>query len=144
MRTNTREQRGRDRLLREQADVVDECARLKPNTFVAPNDFRPLKKEKKIYLPEDDPDVNYIGIIIGPRGSTQKILENKSGCRISIRGRGTKQSKFNSDEQMHVLLQANSDDQIERGADLIDKLLRGEDAEVNEIKQSQQYQLQVI
>jgi len=35
---------------------------------------------------------------------------------------------------MHVLLQANSDDQIERGADLIDKLLRGEDAEVNEIK----------
>ena len=69
---------------------MEECQRLKPNTFVAPNDFRPLKKEKKIYLPEDDPDVNYIGIIIGPRGSTQKILENKSGCRISIRGRGTK------------------------------------------------------
>jgi splicing factor 1 len=77
---------------------------LKPNTFVPPNDYRPLKKEKRIFLPEDDPDVNYIGIILGPRGSTQKILENKSGCRISIRGRGTKQNKFNSDEKMHVFL----------------------------------------
>lgn len=90
--------------MREQAELVDQCKRLKPHSFVPPNDFRPFKKEKRIFLPEDDPDVNYIGIILGPRGSTQKILENKSGCRISIRGRGTKQNKYTSDEKMHVLL----------------------------------------
>ena len=28
-------------------------------------------------------------MIIGPRGTTQKMLEQKSGCKISIRGKGS-------------------------------------------------------
>ena len=37
----------------------------------------------------NEPDSNYIGMIIGPRGTTQKSLEQKSGCKISIRGKGS-------------------------------------------------------
>ena len=32
-------------------------------------------------------------MIIGPKGATQKELEKKTGCKISIRGRGSKKSK---------------------------------------------------
>lgn len=66
-------------------------------TFIAPDDYKPLKKFKKIYLSENaisDSKANYIGKIIGPRGQTQKLIEQRSGCRIAVRGRGAnKQQK---------------------------------------------------
>lgn len=41
-------------------------------SFVPPNDYKPPKKSKKIYLPENalHSDTNYMGKIIGPRGMT--------------------------------------------------------------------------
>jgi phosphorylcholine metabolism protein LicD len=46
-------------------------------TFVPPDDYKPLKKYKKIYLTDSamsDTKANYIGRIIGPEGKTQKII----------------------------------------------------------------------
>ena len=59
--------------------------------FVPPDDYKPMKKYKKIYLTEtaiNDSKANYIGKIIGPQGSTQKLIEKRSGCKIAVRGRG--------------------------------------------------------
>lgn len=48
------------------------------------------KRIKKIPIPiEKHPNYNFIGLIIGPRGKTQKELEAKTGCKIAIRGRGS-------------------------------------------------------
>jgi len=33
--------------------------------------------------------VNYIGMLIGPKGLYQKRLEEESGCKILIRGKGS-------------------------------------------------------
>ena len=43
---------------------------------------------KKIYIPVNT-SVNYIGLIIGPRGLYIKRLEEESGCKINIRGKGS-------------------------------------------------------
>ena len=43
---------------------------------------------KKLFIPEIE-NYNFIGLILGPRGSTQRELEKKSGCKISIRGKGS-------------------------------------------------------
>lgn len=46
-------------------------------SFIPPEDYKPLKKFKKIYLTEqaiNDTKSNYIGKIIGPEGKTQKII----------------------------------------------------------------------
>lgn len=46
-------------------------------TFVPPEDYKPLKKFKKIYLTDNainDSKANYIGKIIGPGGKTQKLI----------------------------------------------------------------------
>ena len=51
--------------------------------FIAPPDYVPPKKSRKIFLP--DPDVtgiNYAGLIIGAQGKTQKQLESQTGCKI--------------------------------------------------------------
>ena len=58
--------------------------------------FPPLKGEEKVTLtakvpiPVDEkPDFNWVGRIIGPGGVTLKSLENKSGCKVSLRGKGS-------------------------------------------------------
>ena len=51
-------------------------------------DYKAPKKFKKVLIPDIGPGINYIGLIIGPRGQTQKELEQKSGCKICVRGKG--------------------------------------------------------
>ncbi|KAJ1471752.1 hypothetical protein T484DRAFT_1557393, partial [Baffinella frigidus] len=41
---------------------------------------------------QDYPGYNFIGRLLGPRGATLKQLENDSGCRLFIRGRGSLRS----------------------------------------------------
>lgn len=53
-------------------------------------------------------DNNYIGKIIGPKGQTQKRLESESGCKISLRGKGSSKVRrmveVDAEEKLHVLL----------------------------------------
>ena len=57
--------------------------------------FHSLGEEKvtltaKVPIPVDEkPDFNWVGRIIGPGGVTLKNLENKSGCKVSLRGKGS-------------------------------------------------------
>lgn len=57
-----------------------------------PADYKPmqLKKTRKMYIPiKKFPEYNFIGLIIGPRGITQKNMEKETGAKIAIRGRGS-------------------------------------------------------
>merc|ERR1719408_964874 len=43
----------------------------------------------KIIIPQNEhPGYNFVGIILGPRGSTQKRLEAETGAKVTIRGKG--------------------------------------------------------
>jgi splicing factor 1 len=52
-------------------------------SFKPPADYRPEKKYRKLRIPlEDYPGYNFIGLIIGPRGNTQKRMERvRTGVR---------------------------------------------------------------
>ena len=51
---------------------------------------RKQKLRKKLYIPiKEYPTYNFIGLVIGPRGNTQKQMEKETGCRIVIRGKGS-------------------------------------------------------
>lgn len=46
-------------------------------------------EKKKVYIPQSDhPDINFLGLLIGPKGITQKQMQDMSGAKIIIRGRG--------------------------------------------------------
>lgn len=48
-----------------------------------------MKKMKlKIYLPQNT-GLNYIGMIIGPKGIYLNKLKEETNCQIIIKGRGT-------------------------------------------------------
>ena len=113
MRVNTRQNRVKTALDRERHLLIEECLKINPS-FVPPTNYRAPKQSRKIFLPEDDPTNNYIGIVIGNKGITQKQLEYKSNCRISIRGKGSSQYRreLDSDEKLHVLVQAENEDDV--------------------------------
>lgn len=50
--------------------MIDEVLTM-DSTYVPPADYKPPKKQKKVYIPDpDNPSVNFIGLIIGPSGTT--------------------------------------------------------------------------
>ena len=44
------------------------------------------KIKRKIYIPKQ-PGVNFVGLLIGPKGTYQKRLETQTNCKILIRGK---------------------------------------------------------
>lgn len=68
------------------------------------------RKRKKVYLPMQA-NQNWVGVFLGPRGATQKGLESDSGCRVLIRGRGSKATgdEAEDNDDLHVLLISDSD-----------------------------------
>ncbi|CAD8173594.1 unnamed protein product [Paramecium octaurelia] len=128
-RVNTREVRRKENFQRIKCSLTEECIKINKN-FVPPYDFKPLKKSQKIYLTDtlNAPDTNYIGLILGPGGNTQKFLEGKTGCKISVRGKGssnTKKVDWDMDDKLHVLIQADNDEQLQQGVIEIEKILSG-------------------
>jgi len=56
-------------------ELITEMIKANPN-YKPPADYRPEKKYRKLRIPiEDYPGYNFIGLIIGPRGNTQKRME---------------------------------------------------------------------
>jgi len=87
VRLNTRDLRVKENYNREKSSIIEELIKL-DKTYKPPNDYRPPKKTKKMFIPSIE-GVNFVGIILGPRGATQRELEKKCGCKISIRGVGS-------------------------------------------------------
>jgi hypothetical protein len=86
-RKNTRAVRWRERYSAERHDILEELMNMNPAT--RKSGLFKRKRSKKVRIPiEQHPTYNFIGLIIGPRGKTQKDLESKTGCKIAIRGRG--------------------------------------------------------
>ena len=147
-RTNTREQRKKEALLLERQALIQRAQRMNPG-FRPPPDYRPIsvKKIRKIPIPiEKFPDYNFIGLIIGPRGLTQKSMERESGAKIAIRGKGSMKDgkgrmsgKVNpgDDKPLHVLLTADTTESLDSAEEMVRKLLVPVEEGKNEHKRKQ-------
>lgn len=130
-RINTREFRYRKRLEDERHRLVSHAMRLDV-AYKAPSDYRrPSKISEKVPIPvKDYPDINFIGLILGPRGSTLKTMEAESEAKIAIRGKGSvKEGKGaptsyqNQEEDLHCLITADSEDKIKKAVSLIYRVI---------------------
>ncbi|KAG0365223.1 hypothetical protein BGZ54_006747 [Gamsiella multidivaricata] len=132
-RVNTREYRYRKKLEDERHQLIEGAIKKYPD-FRPPSDYkRPTKTMDKVYIPvKEFPEINFIGLLIGPRGNTLKKMEGESGAKISIRGRGSvKEGKSRSDsasssnqeEDLHCLVSADSEDKVVKAIQLINKII---------------------
>ncbi|CAA9989094.1 conserved Plasmodium protein, unknown function [Plasmodium knowlesi strain H] len=130
-RINTREARVRNCMIEEYHRLVEYLLK-HVDGFVAPPNYKPIKKVRKIEIPIDKyPEYNFMGLIIGPRGCNHKRLEAESGAQISIRGKGTLKEGKKTDHQTeieanmpkHVHISADNEECVERAVSLITPLL---------------------
>ncbi|XP_059177827.1 KH domain-containing RNA-binding protein QKI-like isoform X7 [Physella acuta] len=76
-----------------------------------------VQLQEKLFVPvKEYPDFNFVGRILGPRGMTAKELEQFTGCKIMVRGKGSMRDKAKEDqnrgkanwehlnEELHVLI----------------------------------------
>ncbi|KAJ5551036.1 hypothetical protein N7461_005734 [Penicillium sp. DV-2018c] len=132
-RVNTREYRYRKRLEEERHKLVEKAMKTIPN-YHPPSDYRrPTKTQEKVYVPVNDyPEINFIGLLIGPRGNTLKKMETESGAKIAIRGKGSvKEGKGRSDaahgsnqeEDLHCLIMADTEEKVNKAKKLVHNVI---------------------
>ncbi|PXF42549.1 Female germline-specific tumor suppressor gld-1 [Gracilariopsis chorda] len=101
------------------------------------------RKRVKLPVPSDKfPDYNFVGRLLGPRGTTLRTLERDTGCRIMIRGKGSIRKDKEPDvrgkpgwehvfnEPLHVVIEApdglqepSASAALARAADAVELLL---------------------
>ncbi|EPS30080.1 hypothetical protein PDE_05030 [Penicillium oxalicum 114-2] len=132
-RVNTREYRYRKRLEDERHKLIEKAMKTIPN-YHPPSDYRrPTKTQEKVYVPVNDyPEINFIGLLIGPRGNTLKKMETESGAKIAIRGKGSvKEGKGRSDaahasnqeEDLHCLIMADTEEKVNKAKKLVHNVI---------------------
>mmetsp|Transcript_43264 Transcript_43264/g.109537 ORF Transcript_43264/g.109537 Transcript_43264/m.109537 type:complete len:571 (+) Transcript_43264:102-1814(+) len=145
IRQNTREVRARDRLMQRRFELIEELIKKNP-AYRPPPDYRPQKKFKKIFIPlKEFPGYNFIGLIIGPRGNTQKRMQKETNTKIAIRGKGSVKEgaardpkyDYGEEEELHVLIQGDTQDDVDKAAIMVEKLLQPVDEARNEHKRMQ-------
>lgn len=86
---------------------------INPNIINTLND--PSKIKRKIYVPAGS-NFNYTGLIIGPKGANQKRLEEETGCKILVRGKGSQKEgqvpQPDDNEPQHVLVVGDTEMQV--------------------------------
>lgn len=146
-RVNTRADRARDKLELERHKLCSRLKVIRPD-FRPPPNMRPLKVADKLYIPkEKEGTINFIGLILGPRGTTQKALEKEFACRVAIRGKGSVKDGRRTgpvapddDDKLHVVISAegfDAHDRIERCKTKIKDIITPRADDENEHKQDQ-------
>ncbi|XP_024531649.1 splicing factor-like protein 1 [Selaginella moellendorffii] len=155
IRINTREYRAREKLTKERHELISEMIKKNPH-FKPPPDYKPPKLQKKLYIPSKEyPGYNFIGLIIGPRGNTQKRMEKETGAKIVIRGKGSvKEGRTHQkrdvkpdpseNEDLHVLVEADTEEALEAAAGMVEKLLQPVEEGRNEHKRAQLRELAAL
>jgi splicing factor 1 len=157
-RTNTRDVRLRDSLQKERIALVEKLMKLQPNHNPAMASLipkTPTKISNKIWVPiKEYPGYPFIGLILGPRGNTQKKLERETGARIVIRGKGSVKDGRKSykggapdpgeDEDLHVLITGDTQEQVDAASKVITELIKPKEDSENEWKRMQLRELAMI
>ena len=93
---------------------------------------RSQRPSEKVYIPvKEFPEINFFGLLVGPRGNSLKKMERDSGAKISIRGKGSvkegkarpEQYAEDAEEDLHCLVTADSPEKVTACVRLINKVI---------------------
>lgn len=151
-RTNTRHARLMASLEKERHTLVENAVR-SVRLYDPPVDYkRPGRTSEKLYIPTGEhPDINFVGLLLGPRGNTLRQLQEESGAKLAIRGKGSVKDGKLSDalalEPLHVVISADSSAKIATALRLtqqvIDKAIQSPEGQ-NDLKRDQLRELAVL
>lgn len=68
--------------MKNRSDLILELVKRVP-TYKPPADWKAPKAERKLVIPAKDyPGFNFIGLILGPRGNTQKRIQRETNTKV--------------------------------------------------------------
>lgn len=115
--------------------MVDKAMKNDPN-FRPPAEYHQAKRNarpsEKVYIPvKEFPEINFFGLLVGPRGNSLKMMERESGAKISIRGKGSVKEGKNrpdqfaddADEDLHCLILGETEEKVQACVRLINKVI---------------------
>ncbi|KAH8264677.1 hypothetical protein KR038_011970 [Drosophila bunnanda] len=121
-----------------------------------------MTMNEKVYVPvREHPDFNFVGRILGPRGMTAKQLEQETGCKIMVRGKGSMRDKKKEDanrgkpnwehlsDDLHVLITVEDTEnrakvKLAQAVAEVQKLLVPQAEGEDELKKRQLMELAII
>ncbi|CAF0873078.1 unnamed protein product [Adineta ricciae] len=158
-RQNTREVRARRKLEDQRHQLVTEMLVINPD-YKAPADYKPQQAKyiDKVMIPQEDhPEVNFVGLIIGPRGNTLKTLEKETNAKIIIRGKGSiKDGKMGlvkfgplpgEDEPLHAYITGTSPEIVAKAVEKVNEIINqaiDEPEGMNELRKQQLRELALL
>lgn len=155
-RTNTREAQVRELLEKERHTLVEKAVTSIHN-YDPPVDYKkPAKTSEKLYIPiKDYPDINFVGLLLGPRGNTLRQLQDDSGAKLAIRGKGSvKDGKLSDlsgargpEDDLHVLITADTSAKISKAIKLTNEVIEkaiSSPVGQNDLKRDQLRELAVL
>lgn len=94
-----------------------------------------IRVSDKVLIPQEQhPDINFVGLLIGPRGNTLKAMEKDTGAKIIIRGKGSvKEGKVGrkdgqplpgEDEPLHAFITAANLDCVKKAVEKINEVIK--------------------
>ncbi|XP_030829712.1 splicing factor 1 isoform X1 [Strongylocentrotus purpuratus] len=135
-RLNTREYRMRKKLEEDRHKMIQDAITMNPE-YKPPADYKPpvQRVSDRVMIPQDQhPDINFVGLLIGPRGNTLKKLEKDTTTKIMIRGKGSvKEGKVGrkdgqplpgEDEPLHALVTANNAESVKKAVIQIQEIIK--------------------
>jgi splicing factor 1 len=158
-RTNTRAERYRKKYEDERYALVERLMKLIP-TYKTPEWYAPKPKvivEKLFVKATEYPHINFVGLLIGPRGNTLKKLQQDSGAKVGIRGKGSVRESRSTmpnapelehlREPLHCLITADTQEKVDKAKKLcqevIDKAIYSPEGG-NDLKREQLKELAVL
>merc|ERR1719232_2378321 len=135
-RLNTREYRKRKELEESRHNAIQKMISLNPE-YKPPPDYKPpmIKVNDKVMIPQEEhPEINFVGLLIGPRGNTLKSMESETGAKIIIRGKGSvKEGKVGrkdgqplpgEDEPLHAYVTSTNPESVKKAVEKIKHIIK--------------------
>uniref|UniRef100_A0A182T7H8 Branchpoint-bridging protein n=1 Tax=Anopheles maculatus TaxID=74869 RepID=A0A182T7H8_9DIPT len=130
-RLNTRVCRVRGKM-KEQRHRLIQQLKLKNPCFKPPADYKPPADicSERVSIPQEEyTNINFIGLLIGPRGNTLKAIEKDTGAKIIIRGKGSAasskvKSAIAADEPLHALVTANTSEAVAKAVSCVQEIIK--------------------
>ena len=99
-----------------------------------------FKHRCKIYLPHVQ-GINYVGLLIGPKGIYQKKLEEQTSCKILIRGKNSHKEGYppqpDDHEEQHILILSDNEEKINAAKNLVERILNSDEQTRHQIRMEQ-------
>lgn len=136
IRINTREERTRSKLINQRNSAITKLKELDP-TYQPSSayNYKNTQLEDKVMIPADEhPHINFVGLLLGPRGNSLEEMKTRTKCNIIIRGKGSLRSgmtgitkdgkKFEAlDEPLHAWIQGQTAEDVQNAVKEINELV---------------------